>query len=103
MQLAWTERQEVLEKFMVGFEGTTPPDLLVSLLRSGLAGVAIYSRNYQDAAGLRAWRRAQRAELMAARAALDRDERARASAAPKRCLCLPRESCSSRTVKPTAS
>ena len=54
MQIAWTERQEVLERFMVGFEGTTLPDALARLLGLGLGGVAIYSRNYADAAGLRA-------------------------------------------------
>ncbi len=44
MQHPWTERQEVLEHFMLGFEGTMPPGDLVRMLRHGLAGVAIYSR-----------------------------------------------------------
>jgi beta-N-acetylhexosaminidase len=54
LQIPWTERQEVLERFMVGFDGASLPDDLARLLGLGLAGVAVYSRNYQDAAGLRA-------------------------------------------------
>jgi beta-N-acetylhexosaminidase len=54
LQLAWTERQEVLERFLLGFEGTSLPPELARLLKLGLSGVAIYSRNYEDAAGLRA-------------------------------------------------
>lgn len=53
MQIAWAERQEVLERFLLGFEGTSLPDELASLLSRGLAGVAIYSRNYTDLIGLR--------------------------------------------------
>jgi beta-N-acetylhexosaminidase len=45
---------EVLERLFLGFEGTELPGELASLLASGLAGVAIYSRNYNDLAGLRA-------------------------------------------------
>src|ERR1700730_12363424 len=45
-------REEVLERFLLGFEGTALPDWLANLLSAGLAGVAIYPRNYADPADL---------------------------------------------------
>ena len=48
----WTAREEVLERFLLGFEGTSVPDWLADLLSAGLAGVAIYPRNYADPADL---------------------------------------------------
>ena len=50
----WTAREEVLERFLLGFEGTSLPDWLADLLSAGLAGVAIYPRNYADPEDLRA-------------------------------------------------
>ena len=50
----WTAREEVLERFLLGFEGTSVPDWLADMLSAGLAGVAIYPRNYADPADLRA-------------------------------------------------
>lgn len=47
-------KHEVLERLFLGFEGTELPGEMAALLASGLAGVAIYSRNYNDLAGLRA-------------------------------------------------
>jgi beta-N-acetylhexosaminidase len=44
----------VLERFVLGFPGTHLPDEIAALLESGLAGVAIYARNYTDPVGLRA-------------------------------------------------
>lgn len=44
---------EVLERFLLGFEGTELPKEMAALLESGLAGVAIYPRNYHDLNGLR--------------------------------------------------
>jgi len=44
---------EVLERFLLGFQGTVLPEELAALLASGLAGVAIYPRNYRDLDGLR--------------------------------------------------
>jgi len=44
----------VLERFVLGFSGTQLPDEMAALLASGLAGVAIYARNYKDPIGLRA-------------------------------------------------
>lgn len=44
----------VLEKFIVGFEGTTLPVELRALLEQGLCGVAIFPRNFSTAEGLRA-------------------------------------------------
>jgi beta-N-acetylhexosaminidase len=43
----------VLEKFIVGFEGTTLPAELKALLEQGLCGVAIFPRNFSTAEGLR--------------------------------------------------
>jgi beta-N-acetylhexosaminidase len=43
----------VLEKFIVGFEGTTLPAELKALLERGLCGVAIFPRNFSMAEGLR--------------------------------------------------
>ena len=48
-----SHRPEVLERFFLGFQGTSLPDELAALLESGLAGVAIYARNYTDLVGLR--------------------------------------------------
>jgi beta-N-acetylhexosaminidase len=47
-------REEVLERFLLGFEGTSLPDWLANLLGAGLAGVAIYPRNYDSPRSLRA-------------------------------------------------
>jgi len=38
----------VLERFLLGFLGRELPDELAELLASGLAGVAIYPRNFRD-------------------------------------------------------
>lgn len=43
-----------LEKFLVGFEGTTLPAELKALLEQGLCGVTIFPRNFSTAEGLRA-------------------------------------------------
>jgi beta-N-acetylhexosaminidase len=45
---------EVLQHFLLGFDGTSLPDDLRVLLAGGLAGVAIYSRNFTSVEGLRA-------------------------------------------------
>jgi beta-N-acetylhexosaminidase len=47
-------KREVLERLFLGFEGTELPGEMAALLASGLAGVAIYTRNYNDPIGLRA-------------------------------------------------
>jgi beta-N-acetylhexosaminidase len=47
-------RDSVLERFMLGFEGTSLPAELADYLAQGLAGVAIYARNYRSLAELRA-------------------------------------------------
>jgi beta-N-acetylhexosaminidase len=47
-------KREVLERLFLGFEGTDLPGEMAALLASGLAGVAIYTRNYKDPIGLRA-------------------------------------------------
>jgi beta-N-acetylhexosaminidase len=44
---------EVLERFLLGFQGTALPDEMAALIESGLAGIAIYPRNYRDLTGLR--------------------------------------------------
>jgi beta-N-acetylhexosaminidase len=49
-----TLEREVLERLFLGFEGTELPGEMSALLASGLAGVAIYARNYQDLGNLRA-------------------------------------------------
>lgn len=46
--------RDVLQHFLVGFEGTRVPGALQGLLREGLAGVAIYRRNWETVEGLRA-------------------------------------------------
>jgi beta-N-acetylhexosaminidase len=46
--------RRVLQHFLLGFEGTRVPAALRTLLRGGLAGVAIYKRNWETAEGLRA-------------------------------------------------
>ncbi len=43
-----------LGKFVLGFHGTTLPDELAALLERGLAGVAIFRRNFESVDGLRA-------------------------------------------------
>lgn len=48
MQLNDTKRHEVLQRFMVGFEGTTLPGELAAMLADGLAGVALYPRNFRN-------------------------------------------------------
>jgi beta-N-acetylhexosaminidase len=45
---------EVLARFVLGFEGTRVSDELASLLDAGLAGVAIFQRNYRSVEELRA-------------------------------------------------
>jgi beta-N-acetylhexosaminidase len=44
--------QEVLERFMLGFPGRELSEELTQLLAGGLAGVAIYPRNFRDVAEL---------------------------------------------------
>ena len=44
----------VARRFMVGFEGTRLPDEVRRLLREGLAGIALYPRNFTSLEGLRA-------------------------------------------------
>lgn len=46
--------RRVLQHFLLGFEGTRVPSALRNLLRGGLAGVAIYRRNWETIDGLRA-------------------------------------------------
>jgi beta-N-acetylhexosaminidase len=48
------ERFPVAGRFMVGFEGTSLPDAVRELLRQGLAGVALYPRNFTSIEGLSA-------------------------------------------------
>jgi beta-N-acetylhexosaminidase len=45
---------EVLERFVLGFDGGRVTEDLASLLEGGLAGVAIYARNYRSVEELRA-------------------------------------------------
>jgi len=45
---AWTKRHEALERFVVGFDGSSLPDELGEMLKNGLAGVAIYPRNFRN-------------------------------------------------------
>ncbi len=47
-------RQNLLGKFILGFEGTSLPAELADLLREGLAGVAIFHRNFTSLENLRA-------------------------------------------------
>src|SRR5437879_10652329 len=42
----------VLERFLLGFEGACLPDELRVLLKQGLAGVAIFHRNFESLEGL---------------------------------------------------
>jgi beta-N-acetylhexosaminidase len=46
--------REVLAHFLLGFHGTSLPTELRELLSRGLAGVALYPRNYESVEGLRA-------------------------------------------------
>ena len=48
MQPDDTKRHEALQRFLVGFEGTTLPGELAAMLAGGLAGVAIYPRNFRN-------------------------------------------------------
>ncbi len=43
----------VVERFLLGFEGTSLPEELSALLAQGLAGVAIFHRNFTSPEGLR--------------------------------------------------
>lgn len=43
---------EVLERFLLGFDGKHLPDQMAALLQTGLAGIAIYPRNYDSLEGL---------------------------------------------------
>ncbi|MBI3662693.1 MAG: beta-N-acetylhexosaminidase [Acidobacteria bacterium] len=54
-------RSEVLGHFLLGFEGTSLPQELRAMLAQGLAGVAIYRRNWERVEGLRALTREIRA------------------------------------------
>jgi beta-N-acetylhexosaminidase len=47
-------RPEVLERLVLGFHGTSLPPEIAPLVRAGLAGVALYPRNFASPAGLRA-------------------------------------------------
>lgn len=47
-------RANAAERFLLGFEGTSLPGELRALLAQGLAGVALYRRNWESIAGLRA-------------------------------------------------
>jgi len=49
MKVGWS----VLRHFLLGFQGTRVSTTLRGLLRDGLAGVAIYRRNWQNIHGLR--------------------------------------------------
>jgi beta-N-acetylhexosaminidase len=46
--------REVLKHFLLGFDGTSLPDELRALLEGGLAGVALYARNFTSVDELRA-------------------------------------------------
>jgi len=48
------QRFPVARRFMVGFEGTRLPVEVRGLLREGLAGIALYARNFTNPEGLRA-------------------------------------------------
>lgn len=54
MVSAWQPEPAVLGKFLIGFEGTTLPAELRYLLPRGLAGVAIFRRNWKRTEDLRA-------------------------------------------------
>ncbi|MCL5288014.1 MAG: beta-N-acetylhexosaminidase [Acidobacteria bacterium] len=47
-------RVSAAERFLLGFEGTSLPGELRALLAQGLAGVALYRRNWETVDGLRA-------------------------------------------------
>jgi beta-N-acetylhexosaminidase len=47
------QEASVLGKFILGFHGTTLPDELAALLKQGLAGVALFHRNFENLEGLR--------------------------------------------------
>src|SRR5579862_3056193 len=55
------KRFPVERRFLVGFQGTTLPLDLRDWLKKGLAGVAIYPRNFTSVEGLRALTREIRA------------------------------------------
>jgi beta-N-acetylhexosaminidase len=48
------KRAEILERFLVGFDGTSLPPETAALVGGGLSGVALYPRNFTSPAGLRA-------------------------------------------------
>ena len=50
---ATAQRDSVLARFMLGFEGTSLPAELAEYLARGLAAVVIYQRNFTSAEGLR--------------------------------------------------
>ncbi len=60
MATSWQLDSSVAAKFLLGFEGTTLPDELAALLGQGLAGVAIFHRNFTSLEGLRSLTRAIR-------------------------------------------
>lgn len=51
--MAESSSATVFERFLVGFEGNSLPPELASLLQKGLAGVAIFERNFESLEGLR--------------------------------------------------
>jgi beta-N-acetylhexosaminidase len=53
LQMHSADRVQALERFLLGFEGTSLPEELARLLSEGVTGVAIYPRNYVSAEGLR--------------------------------------------------
>jgi beta-N-acetylhexosaminidase len=53
-QMGSSSDRSVAERFLVGFEGTRLPGEVAALLERGLAGVAIYPRNFTSLEGLRA-------------------------------------------------
>ena len=54
MGTSWQPDSSVAPRFLLGFAGTTLPDELRALLAQGLAGVAIFRRNFTSLEGLRA-------------------------------------------------
>jgi len=53
-QPATRRETSALEKFILGFQGTTLPEEVGQLLEKGLAGVAVFPRNFGSLEGLRA-------------------------------------------------
>jgi beta-N-acetylhexosaminidase len=52
-QFKTEQRDSVLTRFMLGFDGDSLPGELAEYLARGLAGVVIYQRNFKNAEGLR--------------------------------------------------